>query len=267
MKLRYVAFCFMAIALSACQPPGASKNGGLGGAKDTLVYNYQVFKQREADCGNKPDSGCTVITFKYPVFKGQTKLNDTVTRRLLSIFSESDKPDTGFNQLAKTFLANYQSDKKDANYPEFYTIDAYSKVLKQDSGLVTLETGGYTFTGGAHGASYTYFINWDVKAGKNLVLNDLFIAGYEDKLKNIGEKIFRKDEKLSDTASLANGYFFKDNKFVLNDNFLITPSGLRFLYNNYEIKSYAQGTTDLFIPWSQIKSLLRPNTVVTQYIK
>ncbi|HMG09958.1 MAG TPA: RsiV family protein, partial [Mucilaginibacter sp.] len=108
---------------------------------------------------------------------------------------------------------------------------------------------------------------WDTKANKDIALNDLFETGYQDKLKGIAEAIFRKDEKLSDTASLANDYFFKDNKFALNDNFSITPTGFKFIYNQYEIKPYAAGITTLVIPYSQIKSLLRPNTVVTKYAK
>jgi hypothetical protein len=50
-------------------------------------------------------------------------------------------------------------------------------------------------------------------------------------------------------------------------NFSVTPIGIKFLYNQYEIKPYAAGITELFIPYAQIKSLLRPNSVVTQFIK
>jgi hypothetical protein len=139
--------------------------------------------------------------------------------------------------------------------------------LVQDSSLVTLEVGGYTYQGGAHGATAIVFINWDSKANKSISLNTIFNAGYQSKLTGIAETIFRKDEKLSNTSSFADDYFFKDDKFALNDNFTITPLGIRFLYNEYEIKPYAAGTTNLFIPYSQIKSLLRPNSVVTKFIK
>jgi hypothetical protein len=266
MKLQYCLTGLIAFAITSCKM-GTSKTGDAAVTPDSLTYVYKGFKQRAADCGNKPDSSCTVITLKYPVFSGQKKLNDSVMARLLSLFMQDDKRDTSLDQLAAHFLSAYKEDKQDPKYPVFYTLDSYCKVLKQDSSLLTLETGGYAFEGGAHGASYTYFSNWDTKANKLIGLDDLFNSGYAGKLKQAGEKIFRKDEKLSDTASLANGYFFKDNQFALNNNFLITPTGLRFLYNQYEIKSYAQGTTSVFIPYAQIRSLLRPNTVVSQYIK
>ena len=36
---------------------------------DTLAYTFEQVKQRADDCGRKPDSGCTVAKFEYPVFK------------------------------------------------------------------------------------------------------------------------------------------------------------------------------------------------------
>jgi hypothetical protein len=48
---------------------------------------------------------------------------------------------------------------------------------------------------------------------------------------------------------------------------MLTPVGIRFLYNQYEIKPYAAGQTDLVVPYTQIKQLLKPNTVIAQYLK
>ncbi|MDN5284571.1 MAG: hypothetical protein JWR38_845 [Mucilaginibacter sp.] len=268
MKTKYL-FCFIAasFAFASCQwgVPNKQKEGVL---KDTLAYAYTIVRERAADCGNKPDSACTVVQVKYPVFTGQQKLNDSITRSLTSLFAMDGKPDSTIALMTKNFLKAYVDFKK--NEPKsviFYELNSYAKVLTQDSSLATLEVGGYTYQGGAHGGSATFFINWNTKANKNLTLNDIFTDGYKDKLKAIAETIFRKDEKLSATASLADNYFFTDNKFALNDNFLITPTGLKFLYNQYEIKPYAAGTTTLVIPYSQITSLLRPNTVVTKYTK
>jgi hypothetical protein len=85
-------------------------------------------------------------------------------------------------------------------------------------------------------------------------------------LTTIGEKIFRLQEKLSDTGSLSN-YIFEHGKFTLTNNFLITPIGIHFLYNEYAVRAHSDGPTELLIPYIQIKPLLRPNTVISQYIK
>ena len=236
--------------------------------KDTLTYTYKTIHERAADCGDKPDSTCTVVKVKYPVFNNQKTLNDSVTRKLTSLFAMDGKPDGSIELMGKNFLKAYTDFRKtDPRSVMFFTLDSYAKVLMQDSSLTTLQVGGYSFQGGAHGASATFFINWDTKANKSIGLKDILVAGYQDKLSTEAERIFRKDEKLKDTSSLARDYFFKDNKFALNDNFVITPLGLKFVYNQYEIKPYAAGITELFIPFTQIKSLLLPGSVVAKYIK
>jgi hypothetical protein len=266
MKSKYLLFSFIALGACSCKWGVPPKQNGTT-AKDTLSYTYKAIKERATDCGSKPDSSCSVAKISYPYFNGQQKLNDSVSRKLTSIFVLKDKPDTTLTQLTHDFFANYQKDKETLKDPQIYSLDCAVKVLRQDSGLVTLQVYGYISQGGAHPTSGTYFINWDTKTNKNIALDDLFDNGYQDKLTKIAEGIFRKNEKLADTASLANNYFFKDAKFALNNNFSITPLGLKFLYNEYEIKPYSAGTTDLFIPYAQIKSLLKPNTVVSQYIK
>jgi hypothetical protein len=262
-----LCFILVGFAFASCQwsvKPKEDKQT----IKDTLAYTYKSIHERAADCGSKPDSGCTVVKVKYPVFTAQQKLNDSVTLKLTSLFAMDGKPDSGIELMGKHFLKAYADFKKtDPRSSMFFTLDSYAKVLMQDSSITTLEVGGYTYQGGAHGSSGTYFINWNTKANKSITLDDLFIDGYADKLKAIAEGIFRKEEKLNDTASLARDYFFKDNKFALNDNFSVTPIGLKFIYNQYEIKPYAAGITGLFIPYSQIKTLLRPNSVVGKFIK
>jgi hypothetical protein len=259
--------CLMVLGLSSCEWGSMPKKEDHPIFKDTLVYTYKTIHERAADCGNKPDSACTVVKIKYPEFKGQTVLNDTVESKLLNIFMLSEKPDTSLKDLTKDFLKAYTDFKKSHTKTEmFYELDTYAKVILQDSALVSLEYGGYTFQGGAHGASFTGFINWNPKANKEILLKDILVDGYNAQLTKIAESIFRKDEKLADTASLAGNYFFKDNKFALNENYAITPLGLRFMYNQYEIKPYAAGQTKLFIPYTHIKTLLRPNSVAAQFI-
>jgi hypothetical protein len=239
--------------------------------RDTLSYTYQTVKERATDCGNKPDTGCTVAQIKYPVFENQSALNDTLTQRFLTIELPGNRPADDPQKQAKNFIADYEkfyADKRrkgDKKIP--FASKTYAKVIRQDSSLVNIEMGGYSFAGGAHGGSLTLFLNWNTKTEKPIALEDIFRKGYEKDFNAIAERIFRKQENLTDTSSLARDYFFKDNKFALNNNFLITPVGIRFLYNQYEIKPYAAGTTDLFIPYTLIQHLLKPGTVVAQYIK
>lgn len=254
------------LALSACKFGTPVKEEPDAIFRDTLTYTYQTIHERAADCGSKPDSACTVVNIKYPVFKNKPVLNDTIQHKLLNMFMLSEKPDTSLSAMTKAFLKSYTDLKKDEPRSEmFYTLDSYAKVIGQDSALVALEYGGYVFQGGAHGGSFTGFINWDGKTNKNVTLDDILVDGYKPELTKIAERIFRKNEKLTPMAPLTD-YFFDKNKFALNENYSITPVGLRFMYNQYEIKPYAAGQTELLLPYSEIQKLMRPKSVASQYI-
>jgi len=267
MKWRYILICILAAGFCGCrQQPAKSQAQSTG--KDTLSYVYKTIKKRAGDCGVKPDSSCTTAAIAYPAFAGQKVLNDSLRNKLLQVFYFGDKEKKGasLEDLAQSVITSYQEDTSAIHYGMSYSLDLSAVVRRQDSSLLVLELGGYAFSGGAHGSSQTFYVNWNTKSGKQISLDDLFTDGYTPTLNNIAEKIFRNDEKLSDNASLDH-YFFDKGVFSLNNNFMITPTGLDFLYNEYEIKSYAEGQTTLFIPYAQIKSLLRPKTVVSQYLK
>ncbi len=263
----WIGLAAVSFALASCQWGTQGKKTKPDIAKDTLVYAYKTIEEKAPDCGKKPDTACSEAKITYPVFSTQNALDDTITRYLLAINRIGEKPDKDLQGQARNFIQAYMDDEQRKTNPDMvYDLESNASVLRQDSSLTTIQIDRYLFAGGAHGSNYTGFINWNSKVSKVVSLKDIFTEGYQSKLTAIAEKIFRKDEKLSDTSSLAN-YFFKDQKFALNDNFLVTPVGIRFLYNEYEIKSYAEGTTELLIPYSHIKSLLRPNTIVSQYIK
>ncbi len=265
MKALHLLLFFVFLAgLGSCMWGMKDKKTIPGTTKDTLVYTYETIKQRADDCRNKTDSNCTVAEIKYPVFKDEQLLNNLIVSR---ITGSKDNSIT-INAMISDFLKSYDASKKDtAGLSVPFELNENIIVLRQDSSLVTLQAEGSEFTGGTHGSDYISFINWNAKANKNVVLSDILNKDYIESLTKAGETIFRKNEKLSANASLADDYFFKDAKFALPNNFSLTPLGIRFLYNNYEIKPYAAGKTDLLIPYAQIKNLLQPNSIVRQYFK
>nr|WP_294948870.1 DUF3298 and DUF4163 domain-containing protein [uncultured Mucilaginibacter sp.] len=229
----------------------------------------QKIYQRANDCGNKADSACTIAKITYPLFNGQNALNDSVKRGLLRInFSDNNDTDTTLKMMTDRYFKEYTDFKKqNKSEDRFFTLNTYAKVVNQDSSLLALEYGGYVYEGGAHGADFTEFLNWNPRAKKAIYLKDVLVPGSYPQLTKIAEHIFRKNEKLKDTSSLARDYFFRDDKFALNDNYMFTPVGIRFVFNEYEIKPYAAGQTELLIPWAQIKTLIRPDAVVAPYTK
>ncbi|OOQ61765.1 DUF3298 and DUF4163 domain-containing protein [Mucilaginibacter pedocola] len=260
--------CVTLIALAGCEFGKPAKKVEPDSFTDTVGYEMKTIHDRAKDCGTRPDSTCTTATINYPLFKGQDALNDTLQSRLINLYVNGDeKPDSSLSAMVATYLTKYDEFKKDDERKDmFFELTEYAKVVSQDSALVAIEYGGYTYQGGAHGSSFTGFLNWDPKTKKALYLEDVLQPNTQKQLNKIGERIFRKNENLKDTASLEQDYFFEDAKFVLNENYLFTPVGIKFLYNEYEIKPYAAGQTELVIPWAELKTLLKPTSVVAHYL-
>ena len=97
-------------------------------------------------------------------------------------------------------------------------------------------------------------------------MNELFQPRYETKLNEVGERVFRKLKKLKSHVGLQQArYWFKNDKFKLNNNFLITKKGIKFFFNSYEIGPYYFGTTEILIDYQSIKDLIKPGSFLTRF--
>jgi hypothetical protein len=131
-------------------------------------------------------------------------------------------------------------------------------VVFHHDAIVGIRSAKYVFTGGAHGMQHISYGFFDVENGTQLSLKDVFHeegfslleAVLTDKLKeDIG---IEADERLSDAG------FFVDS-VAPNDNFFITPSGIGFYYNSYELAPYAMGHTTIWLDFVSLKHMLDPD--------
>jgi hypothetical protein len=136
-------------------------------------------------------------------------------------------------------------------YYEYVTVSLFSVT----PGAVVLRVDDALYTGGAHGSFETGFENYDRRTGKWLDLDGLIRPSMGPKLTAVAEKACRKREGLGPRQSFQEAGWF-ENRFVLPDNFAIVPTGLLFLYNQYEVKPYAVGQSYFIVPLSQLRGVL-----------
>jgi hypothetical protein len=266
MKPWYLFVCFIAISTGSCRHGKPARNTPVT-QSNSLGYKYIVYKEQAADCGDR-DTTCTHVEFIYPVFINYKILNDSIVRKLCMTSTLAGKPDSSLDTLAKHFIADYKKIKqKEKEYPLFFTLKGQARVLKMDSLLINVQIDTHTYSGGGHSYSYTYFINWDAVNNKLLSLQDLVKNDCEDKFVAMANAFFDETEKIEQKSNIQSKNFFISNKFHLNNNFLITTAGIKIFYNEYEMQTTISGATGFIVPWSKIKHLLRPNAVITQYLK
>lgn len=247
----------------ACQPE-KKPTASAGLAKPTaLSYKYDSVKVYSkhpvSEAENIKDTSKAVIS--YPVFEVE-KINQFIAQKVLSS-ANPDEQYANYQDFATAFIKNfddYTNENKD--YIQTWFMDGKVEVTEQKPQYLSMLYTYVNYAGGAHINSSFNYLNYDPENQVEIALDSLIKPGSMPALTAVAEKIFRKNENLSPSASLKDIYFFDNDKFSLNQNFSITNNGLKFLYNPYEIKAFAFGTTELVIPFADLKDIARPNSLL-----
>ncbi|MBO0330724.1 DUF3298 and DUF4163 domain-containing protein [[Muricauda] lutisoli] len=184
-------------------------------------------------------------------------INRSLNEEIISILSfTEDKNIDSAEKALQSFTESYKEVK--TKFPDEVpwetTIDA--EVIYEDHNIITIMLNSYSFTGGAHGYASTSYLNFDKKQGEELENWELFgdMDGFED----FAETKFRIQEKIPQDANInATGFMFEGDSFHLSNNIGYTTDGLKLIYNQYEVASYADGPIELVLPYNEINLYLK----------
>lgn len=175
------------------------------------------------------------VKIVYPQFFGRSRLLNFANTRLKSEASQ------GFTEYLK-------QTRKDLAETDFKPLAPYNyEQLPQlhfyrPARLVSTAIDFYQYNGGAHGLGGTLARNFGMEKGKpkDLVLGDFFTSkNYSKRVQNL---IFAKlrANKAQEPTWLLDGSVKFLNAAQLN-NFTVSPKGLTWFFNPYEIGPYALG--------------------------
>jgi len=174
--------------------------------------------------------------------------------------------------LLDDFISRFLDEAHSADLPEGYA-PMWEDLLEASvsfngGGILGIKNTIFTFEGGAHPTTTYLLANYDVATGAPIELSDILKAGYKEKLDALGEAALRKKYNVPADESLSQAHFFvKEGAFELPDNFLVTAGGLEFQFNQYEIAPYFFGSPLLFIAYSELRDLIRPNGPLAQFAR
>ncbi|MFT4033786.1 MAG: DUF3298 domain-containing protein [Siphonobacter sp.] len=260
------------LLLSACESKHSEQTHQQASTIDTLAYQIKGDSARSSTC-IRPDSLCATASFLYPVFENKQALTDSILRDAIAYsgyFDGEDPkqlPPTTPKQVVQDFVKGFDEfvndqKKRFPNEPILggnWSTEVKARVIRQTSKIICLSVFSFNYSGGAHPITNELYANY-TPDGHRINLSDLLKPNYEKQLSTIAENVFRKQEGLKDGDSYAGKYFFPKDAFLLNNNFTIRKEGLLFRYNPYEIKAYAEGPTELLIPFQDIKIILKSDS-------
>ncbi|NLI77699.1 MAG: DUF3298 and DUF4163 domain-containing protein [Candidatus Riflebacteria bacterium] len=193
-------------------------------------------------------------------------INKALLDRLLKMADE-ESPST-IEQLAAAFVRKYEQSCREPESIGAWSLKFVATIRHSDENLLSLEILQSVFTGGAHPNSSIEYVVFSLKTGQPIELTAIVPAAKAGELAKVGEKAFRTDRGLMPGESLEEaGFQFDGNTFALNDNFLVSPAGLEFCFNPYEIAPYAMGTTQIVIPWADLKGIVDPKGPAGPFVK
>ncbi len=161
------------------------------------------------------------------------------------------------DDFSSLWQAVKQSKKEAGGDPYELMINSY--VCYMDEHLICLGISYWQNEGLAHPWDSSQEFIFDLKTGNLVTLSSVMKPNFKTSLNEIGRKAI---QKVISHPSLES----KD--FILTENFTANPFGLIFHYRRGEIgSSYADIPFDVFIPYSELKPLLKPESILSNYVK
>jgi len=236
------------VNLSSCENDTNASEGYLHFKKNTVQEKYGV-------CDG--DSACGEINIEYPIFsKNDKKVDDVLNAEITKDISTFYDAKT-VEETAQKFISEFSDYTKE--FPDaignIWEVKMKYYITTNTENLLALTFYMEGYTGGAHGFRTTTYTNYNPKTAEKLKLTD--VVSDVEKLRLLAEQVFIKEYDLDPKKSFnTQGFWFIDDLFALNNNFEVSPKGITFYYNQYEIAPYSQGPIIVSIPMSKLKGIL-----------
>lgn len=245
-------------ALVGCSPNGASKS-----AKYPVAEFKMISAGREEGDPNGGDAARVLL--RWPEFTSTASaaaadsMATWIQVRVLAPTAE-DQPPGDTTATIATFLEDHRAFKSEnpAAKGGWY-LERSVDVLSDTLGVVTLDMRENSFAGGAHPNTGRWLASFD-PAGHQLSAADVLAEGKRESLDSIAEVYFRMARGLGPDDSLEEAGFQFPGAFRVNDNVGMTPAGLLFYFNDYEVGPHSLGPTEFVVPWAALKGLVRPDS-------
>jgi hypothetical protein len=136
-------------------------------------------------------------------------------------------------------------------------IDQRYKLLSPSGNLLSLKFEIMTYIqGAAHPGTHSRTVTYDLEAGADVRLEQLFLPG-SDYLGTIARYCIAQLER-RDIGFEA----FSDGAQPVSENYgswNITPDGLLITFDEYQVAAYAAGPQEVAVPYAELQSVIDPN--------
>lgn len=222
------------------------------------------------------------IKFIYPVsYKNGEVLSD-IQRIFVTDYFGDDygalSPQEAVDKYVTDYLAAYKdleqdfktdlerartSDQQVGAWYSYYETSS-NTVTYNKNDLISFFTTLENYTGGAHGAHAVNNHVINLKTGKPVTEQEIFVDEYQDTLAKMLVSKIAEQNKVKSPGDLENIGFFSADEIYPNGNFRVDDKGITYTFNEYEIAAYVVGQTNVFLPYEELQLILRKDSPVSQ---
>jgi len=226
------------------------------------------------------------IEVEIPVDFADKNVLKSIRSTIISNLFGEDYIDHANDSLVQLFISELVTEYRENNGPLLAELDSTNRYsfnnehtlsgfsLLSDKKIYVYGIERYVNMGGAHGLETRNYYNFDLKTGALILEKDLFKTNFESDLANLIKKRIIEESKESKGDSKATEPILslEDTDFWIdsikpNGNFYITDEGINYVFNPYEIAPYYMGQTEVSLPYSRLKNLLKPNSVIAYLVE
>ena len=215
---------------------------------------------------------CQQVTVSTTNFSDSGKSPDyTITAQIPTI-KNSDSRATAFTTEMQNFvqglIADFKKNMASMGPPPIQATSSFDvryQVVSPPGDILSInyQTEGY-IAGMAHPYHLIYTFNYDLEAGKDIALSDLFLPNtdYLGALsKYCASQLNTRNINFQEFSQGA------DPTPANYKNWNITSDGLMITFDEYQVAAYVAGPQTVTVPYSELKSLIDPNGALGPFVK
>lgn len=231
--------------------PDGSKTYNINLKEEYPAGSYQLsIWEKEDSIKYKTERPEPVATIAYKLLRGSSAMKNEDVQFIEKLIMHELGADSlnaiTIEDCVKKQIDNYGkwyrgvlAEEPDSNLGEswnnYYSSVAMDVIFNDNTWLV-MEMSGSEYTGGAHGNYGVSYMNVDMQQKRVWKIEDVMTVD-SNKLNLLLDAEARKYFAIAATESFEDRLL--TDKVLPNGNICITPTGINFVYNPYEIASYA----------------------------
>ena len=226
-----------------------------------------------------------IVNFAYVSHATDTVMQDSLNTYFASACFGTDyaslSPKKAVKQYAQQYIDSYRQDlepiylKDEKNEDNDERIGAWysyykgmeSHVVSYQKHLLVYRIDYNEYTGGAHGIYMSTFINMDLRTLTPVRLEDLFVENYQEALTDLLLNQLMADNDVTSRQELDDLGYGTTGDLFPTENFYLTPEGITFYYNVYEIAPYVMGAIQISLPYQMMEHLLKMDSPILEEIR